>query len=331
MTDAPRIEPKNASFFFRRYTQKHLNPDVDTSRLSEDRFVDPVNIHKMHPKQRGLLLSRDRLAEAIQNPSLLADMLADLVATAHTNIGYDLDKRTAVGVQMYMAALNEHGFARDDFPRLPERLHELSGDEGLVIWLAVGCQGADLLRRRASAAVAGISRVMTRKPGLQHCLVFCGGHPPAPRVSETNEADLLRRAFDEVWNEQGDPAAPLDRERIKILVESQSATTKQNVEHAFAQLAQELGTARIRSKYSVVIISNDFHLIRLSADFRYLRRRTKLIREFERATDLSFGGLFLVGAEYFTADETKKAVEKSTGYVKRFYFEVLSDFFNRCA
>lgn len=367
--------PAEASFFFRNYADKGANPDRDRTRLSESRYLAPFNINEMHPGQRRLLTSRDQMAKAIESPSRLADLIADIVASSKNDLQSNSETRLEHMVNMYHASLHEHGFQRRKWQELTSVLNGLN-DSGLVVWIVAGCQGAPLRDRRADIAANALHEIYKALPNLSHRIIFCGAHPPADRVEEPNEAAELQGRFMSViqkicpslYGELREPGP-----KLQCICENESTTTALNIKLGFEKAMRSVlrntaatpqdveadDSGRIAEdtpseetvadapgteiSYATIIVSNDFHLIRLSRDFRRLRRshhikiaKDKLItyKEFELINGLKLNGLLLLGSEYFDSDETYKVFESmreigNTSFLKRVYFEALSDFFRR--
>lgn len=284
-------------------------------------------------------------------------MLADLVATSHANIKDTKDERIEELVQMYRGALHEHGFHHDSIDHLRDRVYGfLQNPHAVVVWIVPGCQGRALMERRALAAAHAVSTVNRDRPGLINYIVFCGGHPPADRVAEPNEAQVLRSAFQRALRGPLNDAALAERietdskgehletKQFVVIQESESTTTDENIKKAFVEIYRRLSASAVHEKrdYVAAIFSNDFHLLRLSRDFRHFRRTGEVpikvetqdetyvpFRNAEHAMNLSFRALLLVGSEYFDKGHTIQAMTTSKGFMKRLYFEVLSDFFRR--
>lgn len=67
----PFVVSGEAQFYYRDYADKSANPDATLTRLSADRFLAPFNINNMHADQKRFLESRNRLHDAMKNPSNL--------------------------------------------------------------------------------------------------------------------------------------------------------------------------------------------------------------------------------------------------------------------
>lgn len=345
-------------FFVRDYKNKGNNPDAVSTRLSEARFAAPFSMKEMHAVQKQYLESRNKLMHCIERPEALGDFLADVIATAHAKSGDSHAEQVNGGVSMYTGALHEHGYNQKFYSDFEKTVIDLLGDDGILVWIIAGTQDEYLVKRRAKAAAKAFEALRTKNKSkaIRHFIAFCGAHPPTDRVDQPNEAIRLEAEFRREAAQQLDigsdnafagPSIKLQKAFIDdilpyvLIEESKSQNTHENIEQAMAMFFSDDIEKRASPtqpenvsravhghlrKYGVIIVSNDFHLIRLGRDFRTHRHSSDMPKQ-EAANKLRFAALFLLGSEYFNVRETLPCLKRSPDFAKRFPFEALSDFF----
>lgn len=322
-THAQQTNAKKSSvkyFFIRDYTDKAKNPDADLSRLSESRFTAPFNMKEMHAVQKEYLESRNKLIDCIERPEKLSDFLADVVATAHAKSVFGSEEqKIAREIGMYTGALYEHGYNQKDYSSFYQTVIDYLGEKGILVWIIAGTQDEYLVEQRAKAAVEAFNGIRTKGKEIRHFIAFCGAHPPTDRVDLSNEAFILKCSFTRQTDVVESPINAFfeGKSQYALIEENKSRNTEENIEKAMcmffsSKIEDTASDTETNRKYGVIIVSNDFHLIRLSRDFRKYRRNKDITKK-EVDNKLNFAALFLLGSEYFNVDATQQCRKNSAG------------------
>lgn len=284
-----------------------------------DHFKEPFDPDAMHPAQGHYFRYPHKLRDIANDPARLADFYADVIATAHRDFRSPTDTKTQTGIRMYSASLQDLGFERTQLKDLPAHLRALRGDMAVIV--VVGCQSETLLDARARAAARVFMRAVDAGP-KPLAVLFSGRHPPQDKVEILNEAATLKESFETVLTDrkyQTHYNALVAAGRI--LIEKESENTSQNIIKLFETITTKLHSETPVKTIDLFLVSNDFHLVRISKDVRTVLKSTASVA-------LKLASLSLVGSEFFVPENVKAALE-SPEYSKRFYFEALSDFFRR--
>jgi hypothetical protein len=297
--------PEAGSFFYRVYDGQAAESKDDASRLRLDQFRNPFDLDAMHPSQREYFRFIHKLRDIANDPAKLADFYADLIATAHRDFHFNSPEKTRTGIDMYSASLQDLGFTRRPRKELTQHIsHEKQNVKVIVV---VGCQDISLLEARAKAA-AHVFKCCMDGACDDIAILFSGRHPPEDRVTILNEAANLKESFESF-------ISTLEDRRYADKYYEFLASTKVRLE------TESENTGENIAKLDLFIVSNDFHLVRLSKSVRAIQYEKK-------GKGRALATLNLIGAEGFVPENVSKSLE-SREYSKRFYFEALSDFFRR--
>jgi hypothetical protein len=311
---AAAAAPDPAGYFFSQlYDSPHRQ--ADPARLRLDQFKDPFDADAMHPSQRDYFRYPHKLRDIANDPAKLADFYADIISTAHRDFSSNTAAKTKTGIGMYSASLQDLGFERKQIKDLTSHIKSLRGTTKVIV--AVGCQSETLLRARATAAATVFHRCVEASV---HDLrvIFSGRHPLQDRVSILNEAALLKEYFEAALSVKcRDRYDELVEDR-RIQVENESDNTRQNINKLFAMIQSAEGAD---GGLDLFLISNDFHLVRLSKDMRVVQSEAG-------ADGRILHSLTLIGSERFVPENVRRELQVEA-YSKRFYFEAISDFFRR--
>lgn len=247
--------------------------------------------------------------ETIKNPPLndqnidwnqiLADLTAAVITSLFENEKIKRERLVEESLKCCRALLYDDGYALADIETLVQKCRETTVSYILV----AGCQSELLLDARVRAAAQICEHLIENFSEVR--IVFSGASPTG-KVEIPNESLHMKLGFTREMEER-ETADYESIIKMSVILESKSSTSKENIE----LFAKEIIESVPEKPISIVLVSSNFHLMRLSK---------LMIDEAEKHDSLELSNIILVGSEdvYVPSDVSMLDI-----YVKSMLFEMI--------
>ncbi|MEX2160798.1 MAG: ElyC/SanA/YdcF family protein [Anaerolineales bacterium] len=262
-------------------------------------------------------LNKIRSEQGHINPSfdyeLYADLAAACVATLFEKEKFKRKELVSICLQCCRDLLLDTGFDEAD---MEEVLQIGEKNDGYVILIA-GCQSRLLVQSRVKAAAEIAHQISEMYKDVS--LVFSGNNPSHKggannKVEIRNECKYMSKLFYQHIKGLKKTAVDWKKvQKIDVISESDSSSSEENVALFLQKMRRELEA----SPTNIILISSNFHLLRLSHIF---------LNTLPNLTLNKVRNLILVGSE---DSEEARFISMQDRYVKSMFFELIKWLFQR--